>query len=462
MVTVENGIYPEISLDAGQVQGWKDIPLREDDSLDPLIPSGPLAQEAGMLMTSSLYFGEHSNSPYAEKRNTLEGSLLTLFARQSVVRRLLAAEQLLPPGHHLLVFDAYRTYQVQKSLYDLYKQKLREKYPGMDNETLEAETRKYVSLPSMEPTRPSPHTTGGSVDVAIVKLDRAHEEELLQIRSQLTDAHLTIAKRVGMEMRLSAIMRRHASMLDFGTAFDHGGEKSALAYYESKVSDTSHELNTPLTTMIGQLTAMQEGKYALTEERVAILKEQAERLAELVQQLDAYTKARMPVTSEPEDIPLRQFCEELTNHFCLELKQKGITAKLHIAEDYLIHANGGALQQILTNLMQNTLRYSQSTEVTIEATAHKLLFSDNGKGVPSESLPYLFERFYRVDTSRSRATGGLGLGLAIVRELAESQGWAITAVAGDPGLTFVLEINIVRQQRRSQVGGEQFRRMDQG
>jgi signal transduction histidine kinase len=206
------------------------------------------------------------------------------------------------------------------------------------------------------------------------------------------------------------------------------------------VSDTSHELNTPLTTMIGQLTAMQEGKYPLTKERVAILKDQAERLAELVQQLDAYTRARMPVASEPEDIHLRQFCEELIHHFSLDLKQKGITAKLHIAEDVIIHASCSALQQILTNLMQNTLHYSRATEVTIEATAHKLLFSDNGKGVPSESLPYLFERFYRVDPSRSRATGGLGLGLAIVRELAESQGWAITAAAGHPGLTFVLKI----------------------
>lgn len=90
--------------------------------------------------------------------------------------------------------------------------------------------------------------------------------------------------------------------------------------------------------------------------------------------------------------------------------------------------------------MQNTLRYSQATEVIIEATGNKLVFSDNGKGVPSKSLPYLFERFYRVDKSRSRATGGLGLGLAIVRELAESQGWVINAVAGHPGLTFVLKI----------------------
>lgn len=235
MVTVENVQYPEIPLDAGQIQGWKDIPIREDGSLDPLIPSGPLSQEAECLMTSSLYFGEHSNSPYTEN-NILEGSLLTVFARQSVVRRLLVAEQLLPAGYHLLIFDAYRPYQVQKSLHDFYKQKLSEKYPARDDEALESETQKYVSLPSMDPTRPSPHTTGGSVDVAIIQLDQAHEEEVLHIRSRLTDVHLDIAKRVGMEMRLSATMRRHARMLDFGTVFDHGGEKSALAYYESKIA----------------------------------------------------------------------------------------------------------------------------------------------------------------------------------------------------------------------------------
>lgn len=236
MITVEKVTYSEIPLEAGQVEGWKDIPIRENDSFDPLTPLGPLALAAGILMTSSIYFGEHSNSPYAENINKLDGSLLTLFARQSVVHRLLVAEQLLPAGHHLLVFDAYRLYQVQKSLHDFYKQKLREKYPTMNNEALNFETQKYVSLPSRDPARPSPHNTGGSVDLAIVKLDRAHEEELLQIRAQLTEVNLNMAKRVGMEMRLSAIMRRHAKMLDFGTAFDHGGEKSALAYYESKIA----------------------------------------------------------------------------------------------------------------------------------------------------------------------------------------------------------------------------------
>lgn len=232
MVTVETVLYPEIPLEAGQVRGWKNIPI----SLDPLVPMGPLSQGAEFLMTSSIYFGEHSNSPYAQSINKIEGSLLTLFARQSVVQRLSAAEQLLPAGHHLLIFDAYRPYQVQKSLHDFYKQKLKEKYPDRDNATLEAETQKYVSLPSLDPARPPPHNTGGSVDLAIVKLDQEHEEELRLIHSYLTEVNLNMAKRVGMEMRLSAIMRRHARMLDFGTAFDHGGEKSALAYYESKIA----------------------------------------------------------------------------------------------------------------------------------------------------------------------------------------------------------------------------------
>lgn len=206
------------------------------------------------------------------------------------------------------------------------------------------------------------------------------------------------------------------------------------------VSDTSHELNTPLAVMIGQLTAIQEGKYRMTKERVAILKEQAERLEDLVQQLSAYTKARIPEADEVEDILLKQFCEELINNFRLEFKKKGMAAKLHIAEDYAIHANRYTLQQILTNLIQNTLRYSEGTELIISVRGHHLRFSDNGKGVPLDSLPHLFERFYRVDRSRNRATGGLGLGLAIVKELAGSQGWDITVEAGRPGLAFVLAL----------------------
>lgn len=213
--------------------------------------------------------------------------------------------------------------------------------------------------------------------------------------------------------------------------------------YEEKlrkdlVSDTSHELNTPLTTMLGQLTAMQEGKYALTSERVGILKEQTERLADLIQQLNAYTKARMPHNSELVDVHLRQFCHECIQPFRMELEEKGIAVRLVINDDEVARIDPLALRQIITNLLQNALRYSHASEITIAATSWQLVFSDNGKGVPAKSLPYLFERFYRVDGSRSRSTGGLGLGLAIVKEITDQQGWRISVKNGHPGLHFTI------------------------
>jgi len=207
------------------------------------------------------------------------------------------------------------------------------------------------------------------------------------------------------------------------------------------VSDTSHELNTPLTTMIGQLTAMQEGKLPVTEERLTILKQQAERLADLVRQLDAYTKARMPDSHESENVAIKELSKQLISHFSDDLKQKGIHATLHIADGLIIKANRDALQRILTNFIQNTLRYSQATELAITVTADALTFTDNGKGVPEESLPHLFERFYRVDKSRNRTTGGLGLGLAIIKELVEQQGWRIQAEHANPGITFVVTLH---------------------
>jgi signal transduction histidine kinase len=241
------------------------------------------------------------------------------------------------------------------------------------------------------------------------------------------------------------IQLRSTGIREFDEVFTKFNDLIHRLQHEEKlrkdlVSDTSHELNTPLTTMIGQLTAMQEGKHAVTEERIASLKEQAERLAELVQQLDAYTKARIPDSHESENVSLKQFCEQLLDHFSVELKQKDIRTTLHIADDLIIYANRDALQRILTNFIQNALRYSEATELTITGTSRKLTFSDNGKGVPPESLPYLFERFYRVDKSRNRTTGGLGLGLAIVKELAEGQGWGIHAEHAHPGITFVLTL----------------------
>jgi two-component system sensor histidine kinase BaeS len=204
------------------------------------------------------------------------------------------------------------------------------------------------------------------------------------------------------------------------------------------VSDASHELNTPLTVMIGQLNAMQDGKLSMTSERVVTLREEVERLAVLVEQLDAYTKARIPDIGKNAQVRVRECCERVVKQFKSALDEKNVHVKLDIDGELTVTSGRGVMQQILTNLIQNTLRYADATEVTITATSEQLVFADNGKGVPPEALPYLFERFYRVEKSRNRETGGLGLGLAIVRELAEKQGWAIKAESVGSGLSFTI------------------------
>lgn len=250
---IDQDSYSAIPLNAGQVKDWKHVPFRESIHTDPLVPLGSLSQEAPTVATSSLYFGEHNNSPYADQENRIEGSLLTLFVRRSVARRLSAAEQLLPFGYHLLVFDAYRPRRVQDSLHTFYKQKLEEKYPHLSDEELGVYAQNYVSLPSSDPSRPAPHSTGGAVDLGIVAIeDYTQEEELLRIRSCLAHTDIDIATRIGLEMRSSAIMRRHAKLLHFGTALDHGGEASALTHYESRLAAGEALTDEELTACISR------------------------------------------------------------------------------------------------------------------------------------------------------------------------------------------------------------------
>lgn len=205
------------------------------------------------------------------------------------------------------------------------------------------------------------------------------------------------------------------------------------------ISDTSHELNTPLAAMVSQLTAMQEGVLPITKARVQTLAQQTDRLHELVSQLNEYTRARSSaVVEEKTDIHLYTFCMNLREVFASQLQEQGMELEVKVAPSFIIAANQASFERIMTNLIQNALRYSGGKIIRITAAKKQLSVSDDGRGVPAESLPYLFERFYRVDQSRSRETGGLGLGLAIVRELVHRQGWNIHAEDNAPGLRVVI------------------------
>ncbi|MGH7883780.1 MAG: M15 family metallopeptidase [Candidatus Dormibacteraceae bacterium] len=169
---------------------------------------------------------------------------------------MLQAQELLPPRHRFVIFDAYRSLGMQQSLYNYYLKSLRKSRPDLTPEELSMETQKYVRLPSKDSTRPAPHNTGGSVDLVIVKLSSEDEARIQEIDQQLSECPYETdwslfsrpvenpyaepdgasKKAYVLEMERILIMREEGEMLDFGTPFDWGGSEAALRYYEEKKS----------------------------------------------------------------------------------------------------------------------------------------------------------------------------------------------------------------------------------
>src|SRR3989344_3227555 len=143
-----------IPLDLPEVAGWKEIPIKECG--EPLVPLGSFSENRE-IFTNSIYFGERFDSPYIPAPP--KGSLVTMFVRRNVAEQLKKAQKLLPTGMYFVVFDAYRTLEVQQSLFDGYFRPLKDLHSDWNNDQLLEETQKYVSLPSKDPAKPSPHNT---------------------------------------------------------------------------------------------------------------------------------------------------------------------------------------------------------------------------------------------------------------------------------------------------------------
>ncbi len=221
-----------IPIGVGDVEGYAEIPIA--DSGEPLVPIGPFSGNPfDRLQTDSLYAGERENSPYPP--GDLEGSLLTIFMREGTARRIREAEALLPDGYHLSVWDAYRTLEVQSSLFDFYRGKLAELHPDWTDEQLDAGTVPYVSKPSRDPERPATHNTGGSVDLDIVRLPDDAEARVREIDrriAEIGDASERWEEVYELERERIDLFATRAERLDFGAVRDHGDAEAALDYYE--------------------------------------------------------------------------------------------------------------------------------------------------------------------------------------------------------------------------------------
>jgi signal transduction histidine kinase len=220
---------------------------------------------------------------------------------------------------------------------------------------------------------------------------------------------------------------------------------------KNMLADISHELRTPLAVLSGQLQAALDKVYVLDEEKLANLYGQTQHLIRLVEDLHLLTQAegqQLPLAIAP--VNLVQLWNELSDNFSLDAQEKGI--QLSVEEmDHLpkIHADSGRLRQVFSNLLANAIEHTSSggeiiVSSAIEEEQITLEIRDTGEGIPPEQLPHLFDRFYRVDTSRTRDTGGSGLGLAIVKALVEIHHGKVLAESAGPnkGSTFTVILPI--------------------
>jgi two-component system sensor histidine kinase BaeS len=207
------------------------------------------------------------------------------------------------------------------------------------------------------------------------------------------------------------------------------------------VADVSHELRTPLAILRGELEALQDGVRTLGREPIDSLHGDVVRLTRLVDDLYELSMSDLgALRYRKTETDAVEILKDDLDSMAEAFRSKGIKAELKEApmESAVVMADPDRLSQLFLNLLKNSLRYTDPggrLEVAIarNATTLTLDFRDSAPGVSEADLPHLFERFYRVESSRSRALGGAGLGLAICRNIAEAHGGGIEARSSELG-----------------------------
>jgi two-component system sensor histidine kinase BaeS len=223
---------------------------------------------------------------------------------------------------------------------------------------------------------------------------------------------------------------------DLGIAFNRMADslEQVERLRKTMVADVAHELRSPLTNLRGYLEALNDGVLPPSQGTFRMLQEEILRLVHLVedlQQLARADAAKAYLNRQPFSLfeALDQMLELYHSHF----EAKNIPVATRFAENTgRIIADRDKLLQAMRNLIENAWKYTPAggrVTVATERVAEgiKVIFSNTGASIAKEDLPYIFERFFKADRSRSRETGGAGIGLSIVKELVEAHGGQVGA-----------------------------------
>ena len=205
------------------------------------------------------------------------------------------------------------------------------------------------------------------------------------------------------------------------------------------MADVSHELRTPLTVLEGNLRAVLDGVYTLDDAEVADLYNQTRHLIRLVEDLHELSLAEARQLSyEMVTQDVTAIVRETLAVFLPLAESKSVTLHSSLTEGVMATVDGMRLRQVLHNLLSNALRHTPDggtirVKLALDSEVWELAVSDSGQGISAEHLPNVFNRFYRVDSSRSRESGGTGLGLAIAQAIIQGHGGRIEASSPGEG-----------------------------
>jgi two-component system phosphate regulon sensor histidine kinase PhoR len=226
------------------------------------------------------------------------------------------------------------------------------------------------------------------------------------------------------------------------------------------VANVSHELRTPLAAIMGALETIGEPDCddATQQRFLELANRNAARLSAIVNDLLDLSKIeaegdRMAVEPIRADLPLRTAAGALAG----AAEAKGVVLELPptLPAKVKLEGNAQRLEQVFANLLENAIKYTPSggkVEVRLRVDAREATYEvrDTGIGIPAAALPRVFERFYRVDRSRSRDMGGTGLGLAIVKHVVKAHGGAVSVASEEGrGTTFTVQLPLLPHEREA-------------
>ena len=286
-----------------------------------------------------------------------------------------------------------------------------------------------------------------AVAMGIVHDDRLQPEELMslvrQVRrdGQVREAEISLQPRRGTTLHIHARVAPLSSRLIVVLANDRTREQRVETIRRDFVANVSHELKTP----VGALNLLAEAVAEAKDDPEAVVRFsgrmhlESERLTRLVQQIiDLSRLQNDKLSDDATTIKIGELVSEACEHSATEAEHKGIVIAMAVEPDLFVHGDRAQLHAAVSNLVENAVTYSpKGSRVSVSAQRDqddiRLTVTDNGIGIPGDELDRIFERFYRVDPARARATGGTGLGLSIVKHVAASNGGTVE-VWSEPGL----------------------------